>query len=76
MNGTKAWWRCEAEHEWEARIASRASGAGCPACAGQTVLAGINDLASRSPTVAASWHPTRNGSATPENTAVFSNRKA
>ncbi|NMM91067.1 hypothetical protein B2J88_43300 [Rhodococcus sp. SRB_17] len=76
MNGTKAWWRCQTGHEWEARIASRASGNGCPACAGQTVVAGANDLASRNPAVAASWHPTRNGDMTPETIAVYSNRKA
>jgi len=30
------WWKCEnAGHEWEARIANRVNGTGCPICAGR-----------------------------------------
>ena len=28
------WWRCEKGHSWRASIHSRASGCGCPVCAG------------------------------------------
>ena len=28
----KAWWKCKAGHEWQATIASRNSGRGCPIC--------------------------------------------
>lgn len=76
MNGTRAWWECSYGHEWEAVVSSRSAGTGCPACAGQTVVHGRNDLASRAPAVASSWHPTRNGDATPNTIAVFSNRMA
>lgn len=76
MNGTKAWWLCPDGHEWEAVVSSRSSGTGCPACAGQIVVRGKNDLASRAPKVAATWHPSRNGALAPEVIAVYSNRKA
>lgn len=33
-NSRKVWWRCEKGHSWQASIASRASGCGCPVCAG------------------------------------------
>jgi len=75
MNGTKAWWRDSFGHEWEAVIASRSAGSGCSVCAGQTVVAGVNDLASRQSAVAATWHPTKNGDVTPSTIAVYSNRK-
>lgn len=73
----KAWWRCDQGHEWEASIASRAlNGSGCPACAGQVALPGQNDLASQRPQIAAQWHPTKNGSLTPQDVTVFSNSYA
>ncbi len=28
----KVWWKCEKNHEWEARISKRACGRGCPYC--------------------------------------------
>ena len=28
----KAWWICSLGHEWEARIADRSKGCGCPIC--------------------------------------------
>lgn len=62
----KAWWRCKKGHSWQASIASRASGCGCPVCAGRVTVAGYNDLATTFPAVAAQWHPTRNGDLTPE----------
>jgi hypothetical protein len=31
-SGKKVWWRCYQGHEWEAKIASRTYGAGCPLC--------------------------------------------
>ena len=32
-SGKKVWWICDAEHEWEATIASRNAGRNCPQCA-------------------------------------------
>ena len=35
-SGQKVWWKClkNPEHEWQVRIADRASGSGCPECYG------------------------------------------
>jgi len=72
----KVWWCCKEGHEWEAAVSSRTSrGHGCSVCAGQTVLAGFNDLATRFPAVAAQWHPTRNGDPTPDQVLAGSNKK-
>ena len=71
----KAWWRCEAGHEWQASVTSRTSGgSGCPVCAGRLVLPGVNDFASAFPALAAQWHPTKNNSLRPEQVAANSNR--
>jgi very-short-patch-repair endonuclease len=36
-SGKKVWWKCFRfkDHEWEANIASRVKGSGCPSCAGK-----------------------------------------
>jgi hypothetical protein len=55
-------WKCQEDHQWNARIASRAlQGTGCPICAGKEVRAGIDDLATTHPDIAAEavgWDPT------------------
>ena len=61
----KAWWICEKGHSFQAVIASRAKGTGCPYCTNRKVLAGFNDLATVEPRIAAEWHPTLNGALTP-----------
>lgn len=71
----KVWWRCEKGHEWQATVASRAAGCGCPVCAGRRVLPGENDLASRYPEVAAQWHPEKNGDLTPRDVTPRANRR-
>ena len=65
-SGRKVWWRCEQGHSWQAQIASRASGCGCPVCANRVILPGYNDLATTNPELAAEWHPTKNGDLTPQ----------
>lgn len=72
----KIYWRCEKGHSWQASIVSRARGSGCPVCAGKTVIANENDLASAYPDIAAQWHPTKNGRLTPQTCTSASNRKA
>lgn len=71
----KVWWVCEKGHEWQATVASRVAGSGCPVCAGRRVEAGENDLASRYPQLAAQWHPEKNGALTPDQVTAGSNRK-
>jgi len=57
----RVWWRCPRCHEWQSVIADRTRAKGrCPYCAGQRPTAERN-LAVLYPSVAAEWHPTRNG---------------
>ena len=65
-NSHKVWWRCEKGHSWQATIASRTSGCGCPVCANRRILPGFNDFATTHPALAAEWHPTKNGDLTPQ----------
>lgn len=62
----RAWWKCPqgTDHVWEATVASRSYGKGCPFCAGKRPSEGYN-LAVCNPDVAAEWHPTKNGDLTP-----------
>lgn len=71
----KAWWLCRKGHEWQAAVSDRASGHGCPFCAGKRVLSGFNDLASLRPDLAAQWHPDKNGSLRPEDVTQHSGKK-
>ena len=72
----KVGWICEKKHKWEATISSRHSGGcGCPYCAGQKVLTGVNDLATVNPQLASEWHPIKNGKLTPRNVRPGSNQK-
>ncbi len=63
----RAWWECPVcGHEWEAVIASRSAGRGCPCCSNKAVHAGINDLSTTNPALAAEWNYAKNGSLTPQ----------
>lgn len=46
-------WKCSLGHGWDAVVAERRAGTGCPVCAGKKVLGGFNDLASVNPKLAA-----------------------
>ena len=62
----QVWWRCSRGHEWRSMVCQRTrQGQGCPYCAGQRVIPGETDLATKHPEVAVLWHPTRNGRLTP-----------
>ena len=62
FSSKKVWWQCAEGHEWEAKIANRSLGRGCPICGGRQALAGFNDLVTVRPDLAEEWHPTRNTS--------------
>ena len=63
-------------HPYQAVIGARTMhGSGCPYCANRKVLPGFNDLATMEPKIAAQWHPTLNGSLTPEQVTAGSHRK-
>ena len=74
QSNRKVWWMCGRGHQWEAVVASRSSGRGCPYCVGQALCA-ENCLQTVNPLLAKEWHPTRNGSLTAECVAPASNKK-
>ena len=45
-------WKCSLNHKWEASIAKRAIGKGCPYCANRKILPGYNDLKTTHPEIA------------------------
>ena len=71
----KVWWRCEKDHSYQAVIAARTNGSGCPYCTNRKILAGFNDLATLEPRIAAEWHPTLNGALTPQMVSTGSQKK-
>jgi len=74
-SGRRVWWRCEAGHEWQTRVASRTNrGSRCPMCAGRRASSDRN-LAVTHPDVAASWHPSRNGELSPAEVVAGSGRR-
>jgi len=75
-SGVRAWWRCRADpgHEWQAPVADRTRGKGCPYCAGKKT-APDQSLAVRLPKLARQWHPTLNGRLTPKDVIPGSARR-
>ncbi|MFA7101084.1 MAG: zinc-ribbon domain-containing protein, partial [Bacilli bacterium] len=74
-SGKKVWWKCEKGHEWQAVIASRNKGNGCPICAGKQVLKGFNDLETINPKLASEWNNIKNGSLKPTMFSANSHKK-
>lgn len=66
-------WRCEKDHEWEARGADRTSDKGCPYCSGRVPVVGVNDLATVNPALASEISPNSKIKAT--ELTEFSNRQ-
>ncbi len=69
------WWKCIQGHEWQASIADRNNGRGCPYCAGKKVLKGYNDLQTLNPTLAKEWNYKKNNGLTPMDVAPNSHKK-
>ena len=74
-NGAKVWWVCDKGHEWQSQINNRTAGCGCPICSGKKVLVGYNDIATVMPSLVDEWHPTKNGTLTPQDFTIGSNKK-
>ncbi len=74
-SGVKVWWECDKGHEWQAIIASRNKGGGCPYCDNKKVLKGYNDLGTINPDLAKEWNQEKNGNLRPENVTAGSNKK-
>lgn len=52
----KVWWRCRnCGQHWQARVADRTDGHGCPVCSGERLIPGINDFATEYPHLAQEW---------------------
>lgn len=70
----KIWWQCERGHEWQSSVHTRTSGgSGCPYCANRGTLPGMS-LVAAEPELAKQWHPTKNGTLTPEQVAPGTHR--
>lgn len=69
------WWKCSFGHSWKASVSNRASGTGCPICAGKNIVKGFNDLESCFPDISKEWHTSLNGDLTPDSITKHSERK-
>lgn len=56
-SATKVWWLCPKGHSYEATVANRNYGKGCPFCSGRKILSGFNDLATKHPEIMIDWDP-------------------
>jgi len=65
FSANKVWWRCLSGHEWEATWGARASGTGCPYCAGNLVSPEAS-LATLHPDLVEEWDVDRNMPLTPD----------
>ena len=74
-SGKKVWWKCPTGHEWQAAIADRNSGNGCPYCSGRYAVKGENDLQTVNPTLAKEWNYGKNNGLTPADVTPNSNKK-
>ena len=71
----KVWWRCKKGHEWQAKIASRSKGSGCPYCSSRYAVKGENDLQTVNPTLAKEWLYEKNDGLTPMDVTPNSGKK-
>jgi len=71
----KVWWKCSYRHEWQASIANRYKGNGCPYCSGKKVLVGYNDLQTMNPALSSEWNVERNGVLRPLDFSANSGKK-
>ena len=74
-SGQIVWWKCQKGHEWQARIADRNRGRGCPYCSGRYTVTGKNDLQTVNPTLAKEWHYEKNNGLTPIDVKPNSQKK-
>jgi len=70
----KVWWKCDKDHEWQAVIGNRKTGAGCPYCSHKRASSEYN-LVTVNPDIARQWHPTKNRDLTPDKVTPGSKKK-
>ena len=56
----KVWWKDTKGHSWQAQIADRTRGRGCPYCSNHKVLAGYNDLQTTNSNLIEEWDFSKN----------------
>jgi hypothetical protein len=71
---------CDHPHEWMTSISYRFASdgtrkTGCPYCSGNQTICPCQSLSKRRPDLAQQFHPTKNGSLTPQDVACQSNKK-
>lgn len=71
----KLWWICEHGHIWEAIVANRNKGTGCPVCAGKVIVAGVNDFGTKHPDLVTEWDVKKNKGISPFDVAEYCNKK-
>jgi len=74
FSNKNVWWICGLGHSWQANVASRNLGAGCPYCSNRYVLTGFNDLLTLSPDLAREWDHAQNTAMSPETVMGSSER--
>ena len=76
MSNKVFWWKCKkCGYEWKAPAYRRAKGMGCPACTGNVVAFGFNDLSTVRPDLAEEWNYDKNTGLDPKNYLPGSNKK-
>ena len=71
----KAWWVCSQGHSYQASIASRVRGNGCPICSGNKVLKGYNDLQTVNAALSEEWDFKKNIGLSPSDVMPNSDKK-
>lgn len=74
MSNEKFWWLCEKGHEWEADVARRATGNGCPYCYGRYPTE-ENNLARKFPELLKEWDKEKNKGLSPSNFTPYVSKK-
>ena len=71
----KVWWKCPKgeDHEWRTVVHSRTNGRKCPICSGRKVVKSTC-LETLNPQLAREWHPTKNGTLTPNDVGIGSGK--
>ena len=74
-SGKSVWWICSNNHSYYMRISHRTSNHGCPYCAGEKPIEGINDLATTHPELVKEWNYVKNGETKPSQFMRYSSKK-
>lgn len=69
------WWTCSKGHYWQQMVNRRRTTTSCSYCLNQRVWPGENDLTTTNPELAQQWHPTLNGSITPNQVSAGTAKK-